>query len=577
MKTKRIGELLVEESMITEQDLQKALEAQKSTRKTLGATLVELNLLSEETLYHFLAMQHGLDFVDISKVAVDPSVLKTCPEAVARKLMMFPLEKDGNTLKLAICNPEDPALLHLHYELVVEPSTEFTFVLASENAIRGIIDRHWSAAATAASASLEETIKEIAQEGGGEDIEIVQEKKLGEEDEESAGGVDEAPIIRLCNYIIEDAISKRASDIHINPFEKKIVLRYRIDGALVDFPAPPLAYKRALSSRYKIMAKMDPMERRKAQDGRIKYSFQGRQVDLRVSVLPSIWGENIVMRLIDQAARKLDIRTMDFTDEQMSLFEQAYRSPYGMILVTGPTGSGKTTTLYSVLTDVNTPGKNIMTAEDPVEYRLPNLVQIQVNPIAGLNFANVLRAFLRQDPNIIMVGEIRDKETADIAVKASLTGHLVISTLHTNDAPSTITRLVNMGIDPIYVGTSVLVVCAQKLLRRICANCKEPWPAEPDLVKRARLGEADLAGVTLYHGRGCPECNNTGYKGRLSVHEVLKVDSRVRKAIFSHCNLNELRGVVKENGMKTMREIALAKMKEGVTTLEEVVNETQLV
>jgi type IV pilus assembly protein PilB len=575
MKTKRLGELLVEEEMLTKGQLLEALERQKTSHKSLGDTLVEMGCLSEETLYHFLAIQHGLEYVDISKVQVPPELMRTCPEAVARKLSLFPISREGNRLTLAICNPEDPALLHLHYELVVEPSIELVFVLANEASVKAIIDRHYGSPVT--SSSLEETIKDIGDMPVGDDsLEVLEEKKLGESgDEGDDSGVDEAPVIRLCNFLIEDAINKQASDIHINVFEKRIVLRYRIDGSLIEFPAPPISYKRALASRMKIMARLDPMERRRSQDGRIRYPYQGRAVELRVSVLPSIWGENIVMRLLDTANRKLDINDMGFTEEQLAIFERSYRNPYGMLLVTGPTGSGKTTTLYAVLARLNTPAKNIMTVEDPVEYRLPHLVQVQVNPAADLTFANVLRSFLRQDPNIIMVGEIRDNETAGIAIKASLTGHLVLSTLHTNDATATITRLVDMGVDPVYVGTSLLVVCSQKLVRKVCPNCRQPWVPDPVLLEKAGLTEKDLAGGTYYHGTGCEQCHRTGYKGRTAIYEVLHVNSKVRQAIFNRSNLNQMRKVVRENGMKTTRENALLRWRQGVTTLEEVLAETQ--
>jgi len=575
MKTKRLGELLVEEEMLTKGQLLEALERQKTSHKSLGDTLVELGYLSEETLYHFLAIQHGLEYVDISKVTVPPELMRTCPEAVARKLSLFPISREGSRLTLAICNPEDPALLHLQYEMVVEPSTEFTFVLANAASILAIIDRHYGSQVSGT--SLEDTIKDLGDlPGGDEMLEVLEEKKVGESgDEGDEGGVDEAPVIRLCNFLIEDAINKQASDIHINVFEKRIVLRYRIDGSLIEFPAPPISYKRALASRMKIMARLDPMERRRSQDGRIRYPFQGRAVELRVSVLPSIWGENIVMRLLDTANRKLDINDMGFTEEQLAIFERSYRNPYGMLLVTGPTGSGKTTTLYAVLARLNTPAKNIMTVEDPVEYRLPHLVQVQVNPSADLTFANVLRSFLRQDPNIIMVGEIRDNETAGIAIKASLTGHLVLSTLHTNDATATITRLVDMGVDPVYVGTSLLVVCSQKLVRKVCPNCKQPWTPEPAMLEKAGLTEKDLAGGTFFKGTGCELCHRTGYKGRTAIYEVLHVNSKVRQAIFNRSNLNQMRKVVKENGMKTTRDNALLRWRQGVTTLEEVLAETQ--
>lgn len=584
MKTKRIGDILVEEGMISAEQLQQALDHQKATSRSLGQTLVELGVLSEDALYHFLAMQHGLEYVDISQAKVPADLLKVCPEAAARKLLVFPLEKSGKKIKVVTSNPENPALLHLDYDLVVPAGTEFEIVLTKESDLRGLIDRHYKPE-VAASKGLEETLKDLqsaeeeqallAAAAGADAVEVLEIKKIGADDDEGEAPLgDEGPVIRICNYILDDGINKKASDIHINPYEKKIVLRFRIDGSLVEFPAPAMQYKRAIASRFKIMARLDPMERRRPQDGRIKYKFRGRSVDLRVSTLPCIWGENIVMRIIDQGTQKLDIKNMNFSPEQLQIFEEAYSSPYGMILVTGPTGSGKTTTLYSVLTALNDPMWNIMTAEDPVEYRLPHIIQSQVNPVAGLTFASVLRSFLRQDPDIIMVGEIRDKETADIAVKAALTGHLVISTLHTNDAPATIVRLIDMGIDPMYVGTAVLVVCAQKLLKRICANCKQPYTPTPEELKQLNLGPQQLAGATLLKGAGCDTCHGTGYKGRLAVHEVLKVNAAVRRAIFEKLDLKKLKEVAVKNGMLTMRQVALTDCLKGLTTIEEILAET---
>jgi type IV pilus assembly protein PilB len=322
------------------------------------------------------------------------------------------------------------------------------------------------------------------------------------------------------------------------------------------------------------MARLDPMERRMPQDGRIRYKFRGRSIDLRIAVMPSIWGENIVMRVIDQGSIKLDVKAMNFTESQINAFEYAYQAPYGMILVTGPTGSGKTTTLYAVLAAINDPAMNIMTAEDPVEYRLPHLIQSQVNPSAGLTFAAVLKSFLRQDPDVIMVGEIRDKETADVAVKAALTGHLVISTLHTNDAPATIIRLVDMGVDPMYVGTSVLVVCSQRLLRRVCKDCGEDYTPDDKELELAGVGKEFLEGGQFRRGKGCPTCANTGYKGRVAVHEVVGINTAIRKAIFDKVNLKELKKICVENGMETMRAVATHDWKRGLTSLHEVINET---
>jgi type IV pilus assembly protein PilB len=576
MKIKRIGEVLVEEGMISLEQLQQALDRQKETSLSLGMTLVDLGILTEDALIHFLAVQHSLELVDVSQVSVAADLLKVCPEAAARKLHVFPLERKGSKIRIAVSNPENPALLHLDYDLVVESGTEFEVVLVKDSELTALIDRHFRPQAQ--SKGMEETLKDLEMESDEDAIEVLEVKKIGDDEQEGADGGallgDEGPVIKICNYILNEAVNLGASDIHINPYEKKLVLRFRVDGALIEQPSPATLYKKAIASRFKIMARLDPMERRRPQDGRIKYKFRGRSIDLRVSTLPCIWGENIVMRVIDQGARKLDIKDMNFSPEQLKIFEEAYSAPYGMILVTGPTGSGKTTTLYSVLTAINDPVWNIMTAEDPVEYRLPHIIQCQVNPVSGLTFAAVLRSFLRQDPDVIMVGEIRDKETADIAVKAALTGHLVISTLHTNDAPATIMRLVDMGIDPMYVGTAVLVVCAQKLLRRICKDCKEPHTVSSEDLRMAGFKPEDMKGATLFKGKGCPSCNHTGYRGRLAIHEVLKVNSPVRKGIFQKLDLKQFKDLAVKNGMLTMRQVAIMDWKRGLTTLEEILAET---
>jgi type IV pilus assembly protein PilB len=582
-KTRRLGEVLVEEGIITPEQLDEALAKQKETKKTLGTTLVDLHFLTEDALYQFLAIQHGMQVVDVREITVPPELLKTCPEAAARRLMVFPLARPApNLLRVVTSSPENPALLHLDYDLVVPGGTEFEIVLCPDHDLLDLIDRHYKAPA-AASKGLEETLKELQSESeeamlkalgaGADDVEVI--KRIGEDDEKDDGLLgDEGPVIKMCNFILDDAVSKGASDIHINCWEKKIVLRLRIDGLLREMPAPPPKYKRALASRFKIMARLDPMERRLPQDGRIRYKFRGRSIDLRISTMPAIWGENIVMRVIDQGAIKLDVKEMNFTPQQIDAFEYAYQAPYGMILVTGPTGSGKTTTLYAVLAAINDPAMNIMTAEDPVEYRLPHLIQSQVNPVAGLTFAAVLKSFLRQDPDVIMVGEIRDKETADVAVKAALTGHLVISTLHTNDAPATIIRLVDMGVDPMYVGTSVLVVCSQRLLRRVCKDCGENYTPDDAELAMAGVGKDFLEGGVFRRGKGCPTCASTGYRGRVAVHEVVGINTGIRKAIFDKVSLKELKKICVDNGMQTMRQVALNDWKRGLTSLHEVINET---
>jgi|SRR5665213_3624088 len=582
-KTRRLGEVLVEEGIITSEQLQEALDRQKLSGKSLGSTLVALNFLTEDALYQFLAMQHGLQVIDVREIQVSPELLKLCSEEAARRLMVFPISQPRpGVLKIVASSPENPALLHLDYDLVVPSGTEFDIVLCPEDDLLDLINRHYKPT-NSAGKGLEETLKELKDEqedamlkamGGGDDVEIV--KHIGEDDEKDDASLvgNEGPVIKMCNFILDDAVSKGASDIHINAWEKKIVLRLRIDGSLREMPAPPVKYKRALVSRFKIMARLDPMERRIPQDGRIRHKFRGRNVDLRISTLPSIWGENIVMRVIDQGSFKLDIKTMNFTPAQIGAFEYAYQAPYGMILVTGPTGSGKTTTLYAVLSAINDPSMNIMTAEDPVEYRLPHLIQVQVNPVVGLTFASVLKSFLRQDPDVIMVGEVRDRETADIGVKAALTGHLVISTLHTNDAPSTIVRLVDMGVDPMYVGTSVLVVCSQRLLRRVCKDCGESYTPSEEELADSGIDKSFLDGGQFRRGKGCVTCANTGYRGRVAVHEVVAINAAVRKAIFERVNLKDLKKICVANGMETMRHVALDNWKQGLTSLHEVLSET---
>ena len=386
--------------------------------------------------------------------------------------------------------------------------------------------------------------------------------------------IDETPVIKLCNSIISDAVEKKASDIHIEPFEKHISLRYRIDGSLIEQPSPPVSYKRALISRFKVMAKLDIIEKRRPQDGRIKIKVKDKTIDLRVSTLPVIWGEKVVMRILDQSNLNLDLTKLGFEPDDLQKFEKAINAPYGIILVTGPTGSGKTTTLYSALSTINTPDKNIMTAEDPVEYQLPRINQVQINPEVDLTFANALRSFLRQDPDVIMVGEIRDTETAEIAIKAALTGHLVISTLHTNDAPSTINRLVDMGIEPFYIGSAVILILAQRLVKKICAECKQEFAYDKELLKSMGITEDEIKKIKFYKGEGCSYCNGTGYKGRIAIYEVMPIDEEIKKAIFSGKDTSEIRKIAIKNGMKTLRHSALLKLKQGLTTPDEVMRVT---
>jgi len=573
-EAKKLGQILLEEGMVTEEQLEKAVEEQSKTSDSLGFILVKLGFITEDVLYHFLAMQFGVKFVDVGAIHIEEEVIKVMTPDIARKYKLLPIEKKPGKIIFATANPMDPSLtMNLKYDIKGGQEIEISFVVTAQTALNDAIDKYYPIGG-----ALDETMRELESMPENMEIEFLEDKKP-KEDESEEGDIEgnDSPVVKYVNYIIEDAVSKKASDIHINPYEKKIVLRFRIDGALVEMPPPKVQFKRALTSRLKLMAGLNIIEKRLPQDGRIAYKIPGgnKSIDLRVATLPCLWGENIVMRLLYSEAQNLDLTKLGLSEKQFSGIEKGLDAPYGMILITGPTGSGKSTTLYSMISHINDPHMNIMTAEDPVEYRLPHIIQVQVNPVAGLTFANVLRSFLRQDPDIILVGEIRDNETASTSVKAALTGHLVLSTLHTNDAPATITRLIDMNIDPIYVGSSVVTVLAQKLVRRVCENCKEPIK-EVDLVKAKRSGIPPeiLEGGTFFEGKGCPVCHYTGYKGRMAAYEVMPVNMGIREIIFKKGTLNDLKREAWNQGMFTIRESAIRLMKEGRTTLEEVIAET---
>jgi len=570
-ESKKLGEILLEEGMINEEQLEKAIEEQSKTSESLGSILVKLGFITEDVMYHFLAMQFGTKFIDVNVLHIEEEVVKLVTREIALKYKIFPIEQKPGKIIFATSNPLDPALqMNLKYDIVLKEECEFSFVVTSESSLMATIEKYF-----ASSSNLEETIKETENENF--EIEIVEEKKEpGDEGEEGDISGEGSPVVKYVNYLIEDAVRKRASDIHINPYEKKIVLRYRVDGALVEMPPPKIQFKKALTSRIKLLGGLNIIEKRKPQDGRMKFTLSNnKSVDLRVASVPAIWGENIVMRIINQESQSLELKDLGLFDFQERDLEKALNNPYGMVLITGPTACGKTTSVYGALTHINDPHDNILTVEDPVEYRLPHIIQIQVNPGAGLTFANVLRSFLRQDPDVMLVGEIRDDETASIAVKAALTGHLVLSTLHTNDAPTTIARLVDMKIDPIYVGSSVLISVSQRLVRRICDNCKEKIK-EIDYVKAKKAGIPTeiLEGGDFHEGAGCPVCNYTGYKGRIAVYETLPINTKIREMIFAKGNLNQLKRAAWEMGMMTIRESAVQRMKEGITTLDEVMRET---
>jgi len=593
---KRLGSLLVEEQMITEEQLQEALQTQKKSGDQLGEALVKLGYISEEALYRFLAIQHGLDFASLEGVELTPSLVSIMNAQVARRFRAVPVTQDNGHMVVATSQPDDLALSFLPKEIKLGNS-KLKVVVAPSSKVMALLDKHYPLPQTRGAGDIQsredaiEQVKEQAVDArdaarsnmlesaqedliNPEDIDVQILGEIGKEDEEEEASGGEGPTMKICDFIIIDGVRKRASDIHLTPFEKKMTLKYRIDGSLTEFRAPPATYKRRLATRFKIMAKLNIIEKRRPQDGRISMRVDGKNVEIRISTMPTRWGENVVMRIVDQANAVLDIDLLGFETDQLDLFKKAVAQPYGMVFVTGPTASGKTTTLFAALNYLNTPAKNIVTIEDPVEYRLPHVIQIQVDNAAGRSFASVLRSFLRHDPNIMLVGEIRDAETADIAVKASLTGHLVLSSIHTNDAPSTLMRLTDLGIDPVYVGASVLAVASQRLVKRICDKCKEPFKASEEELLHVGLNPEDIATATIFKGRGCDNCNQTGYKGRLAVFEVLPMTAAIRETIFARGTLNQIKAAAKGSGFKSLREAALIKWKQGHTTLEEVLGET---
>ena len=582
----RIGELLLKEKRITAEQLQEALNYQRQHGGKLGFNLVKLGFVKDEEITALLSKQYGVPSIALAQFEIDLGVIKLVPAETAQKYQIVPLSRAGATLTIAMTDPTnvfamDDIKFMTGYN--VEP------VVASETAVVDAILKYYGKAAAGAAGNggpAGESALEVASRAleempvladGGGDVEVVQDlEEISAEMLAKQG--EEAPVIKLVNVILMSSIQKGASDIHIEPYEKEFRVRFRIDGILYNIMQPPMKFRDAMTSRIKIMAKLDIAEKRLPQDGRIKIRFQdngtSRDIDFRVSCLPTLFGEKIVMRLLDKTKLMLDMTKLGFESESLTRFETAIQKPWGMVLVTGPTGSGKTNTLYSSISRINTPETNIMTAEDPVEFNLMGVNQVLVRENIGLNFAAALRSFLRQDPNIILVGEIRDFETAEIAVKAALTGHLVLSTLHTNDAPSTVNRLMNMGIEPFLVASSLNLVCAQRLVRRICKNCTEPHPQPAPALLQAGFSAEEANTVVPNRGRGCEKCNNTGYKGRVGLYEVMDVTEELRELVLVGASALELRRKAIDEGMITLRGSGLRKVKEGVTTIEEVVRET---
>jgi type IV pilus assembly protein PilB len=586
----RIGELLLKEKRITPEQLQEALNYQRTNGGKLGYNLIKLGYVKDDEITALLSKQYGVPSIALGQFDVDANVVKLVPPETAQKYQIIPLSRSGATLTIAMTDPTnvfamDDIKFMTGYN--VEP------VVASETAVVEAIAKYYGKtgstsgngngngiAAPSGPSALEiasKALDDMPVLADTSDVEVLEEfEEISAEALAKQG--EDAPVIKLVNVILMSAIQKGASDIHIEPYEKELRVRYRIDGILYNIMQPPMKFRDAITSRIKIMSKLDIAEKRLPQDGRIKIRFQDggemRDIDFRVSCLPTLFGEKIVLRLLDKTKLMLDMTKLGFESESLNKFEVAISKPWGMVLVTGPTGSGKTNTLYSSIARINTVDTNIMTAEDPVEFNLMGVNQVQVRENIGLNFAAALRSFLRQDPNIILVGEIRDFETAEIAVKAALTGHLVLSTLHTNDAPSTINRLMNMGIEPFLVASSLNLVCAQRLVRRICKNCTEPDPTPPPALMQAGFSAEDAKKVVPNRGKGCEKCNNTGYKGRVGLYEVMEITEEIRELVLVGASALELRRKAVEEGMLTLRASGLRKVKDGVTTIEEIVRET---
>ncbi|MDH4130263.1 MAG: type IV-A pilus assembly ATPase PilB [Gemmatimonadota bacterium] len=559
----RLGDILTREGLISREQLAAALAEQKASGHRLGYVLVKLGLVQELEVTKVLARQSRMPAVDLSRFEVDPKIIKLVPADFALKHIVLPLKREGRTLTVAMADPSNTGVLD---DLKFITRYDLFPVIAGEYTLRNLIEKHFESS----DQQLQTILKEM--EGVEEtDVEVVEEQ---EDEAATQAQINDAPVVKLINGVLTDAVKRGASDIHIEPFEHEIRIRYRIDGSLLEVMRPPVKMKAALTSRIKILSQLNIAERRVPQDGRLKLKMGNRVIDFRVSTLPVIFGEKIVLRILDKGNLTLDLSKFGFEPKAEQDLMRNILNPYGMVLVTGPTGSGKTTTLYSALSRVNTIETNIMTAEDPVEYNLMGINQVLVRNEIGLTFAAALKAFLRQDPNIIMIGEIRDLETGSIAIKAALTGHLVLSTLHTNDAASTITRMIDMGIEAFNVASAVNLVVAQRLVRRICKDCKEPHKYSEEELRTLGPNVGELASLTFQKGDGCETCNGTGYKGRAGLYEVMALSPELRRMILRGGSVAEIRDVAVSEGMLTLRMDGMKKIEKGVTTLEEVVKET---
>ncbi len=559
----RLGELLVRENLISVQQLRKAQEEQQKTGTRIGTALIKVGAIEESKLTDFLSKQYGVPAINLKEFDVEPDIIKLVPKDVAEKHLVVPVNRAGSALIVAMC---DPSNIYAVDDLKFLTGYNIEAVVASEPAIREAIERYY--------AEKGPSLEDIVGGMGDDDVEIAE--AADDNVEEALKAADDAPVIKLVNLILKDAISKRASDIHIEPYEKDFRVRFRIDGVMYEVMKPPIKLRNAIISRVKIMSSLDISERRLPQDGRIKIKLGGgKEMDFRVSVCPTLFGEKIVMRLLDKSNLQLDMTKLGFDAEPLKWFKEAIDRPYGMVLVTGPTGSGKTTTLYSALAALNDPTTNVCTAEDPVEFNFAGINQVQMQDSIGLNFAAALRSFLRQDPDTIMIGEIRDFETAEIGVKAALTGHLVLSTLHTNDAPGTVSRLLNMGIEPFMVTASLNLILAQRLMRRLCNACKKPVQnVDEQALIDAGIAADKIGSFTLYEKAGCKECNDRGYRGRVAVYEVMPFWDPLKEIVINGASAAELKQEAVRLGMQTLRMAALGKVMGGHSTIEEAVSNT---
>jgi len=558
---KKLGEMLIEEGIITEDQLNTALEEQRKNGNRIGTSLIKLGMAAPQKITELLAKQYHVPPIDLSEQRIDPSILELIPADVAMRYKVVPVSKKGKSLRLAMANPQDVfAVDDVRFitGLKVMPG------VCAELVIKEYIDQHYH------SEDLEskvlEGLKDVA-------LEVVSGETNEEDISDMAVAVSTGPVVQMVNHIIADGVIKRASDIHIEPYERELRVRYRIDGALHEASRPPYKYKGAIVSRIKILSKMKVEEKRRPQDGRVKLKVKDRIVDLRVATVPTLYGEKVALRVLDRTAVSFDLSRLGLDEDPLQVFLRIIKTPNGIVLVTGPTGCGKTTTLYAALNEINDPKVNITTAEDPVEFGMTGINQLHVKEAIDLTFATALRSFLRQDPDIIMVGEIRDKDTAEIAIRASLTGHLVLSTVHTNTAAATVTRLINMGVEPFLIASTLIMVVSQRLLRTLCPSCKESYDPSPDLLTKAHIDPSEV-NTSLYRAKGCPACRNTGYKGRIGIFEVMPVTPAVKSLIVRRATTDKIEEKAVGEGMLTLRKAALLKLAAGVTDLTEVLKET---